>query len=97
MSRTQGHSAAESMSKKNSIDTIGIRSLDLPVFTDMPRPIAPPPTPTYDLYVLLVFYIHVNNTGILYYSSQAGSQRKHLDEEKDVEFLVSSGFLNHCL
>ena len=46
LSRPQGHSAARRiMSMKNSNDTIGNRTRDLPTFSAMPQPTAPRRTP----------------------------------------------------
>ena len=46
LSRPQGHSAARRiMSMKNSSDTIGNRTRDLPTCSAVPQPAAPPRTP----------------------------------------------------
>ena len=45
LSRPQDHSAAgRIMSLKNSSDTIGVRTRDLPICISVPQQIAPPPT-----------------------------------------------------
>jgi len=46
LSRPQGHSAAQKiMSMKNSNDTIGNRTHDIPGCSAVPQPTAPPRTP----------------------------------------------------
>ena len=56
MSRPQGHSAAgRTMSIKNTNDTIGKRSRDLPVCSAVPQPTAP-------LYLKLSLTSHIKNT-----------------------------------
>jgi len=47
LSQPQGHSAAgRIMSMKNSSDAIGNRTRDLPAFSAVPQPTAPPRAPT---------------------------------------------------
>jgi hypothetical protein len=45
LSRPQGHSTAERMAMKNSNDTIGNRTRDLPACCAVPQPTAPPRSP----------------------------------------------------
>jgi len=47
LSQPQGHSAAGRMSMKNSSNTIGNRTLDLPVGTAVPQPTAPSRAPSF--------------------------------------------------
>ena len=59
-SRPQGHSAAGSiMSVKNSSDTIGNRTRDLPVFSAVPQPTAPPRAPILHIYIYIYTYIYI--------------------------------------
>ena len=48
LSQPQGHSAAGRMSMKNSIDTIGNRTRDLPTCSAVPQPTALPLAPAYN-------------------------------------------------
>ena len=83
---------------KNSNETIENRTRDLRTCSALNQPNGLPRAPTKGLYVSLIFCVHFNNIGILYYVSQALSQNEHLEDSKKFEeFLVSSGFLNHYL
>jgi len=58
LSQPQGHSAAgRIMSMKNSGNTIGNRTRDLPTCSAVPQPTALPRTPTY--WVTLLFFLSV--------------------------------------
>ena len=55
LSRPQGQSAAgRIMSMKNSNDTIGNRTRDLPACSSVPQPTAPPRTPSYLQYKIIL-------------------------------------------
>ena len=77
LSRPQGHTATgRIMSMKNSIDTIGNRTRDLPACSTVPHPTVPPRAPRSRVPVTVIMYI--------YHTSHPSSRAQNTGTTSDV-------------